>query len=111
MLLESMEDEWRVVELLERIKRFSLEWVKPGHRKGDNTHNVSATVSVGEDEWRVVGQWMWENRDCYNGLSVLPRNDHSYVQAPFEECSKERFEELYAKQARLNADKGFTTTV
>ena len=38
---------------------------------------------------------MWENRECYNGLSVLPRNDHTYVQAPFEECTKERYEELY----------------
>ena len=83
------------IELLERIKKFSLEWVKPGHRKGDNTHNVSATISVGEDEWDIVGQWMWENRHCYNGLSVLPRNEHSYIQAPFEECSKEKFEELY----------------
>lgn len=93
------------IELLERIKRFSLEWVKPGHRKGDNTHNVSATVSVGEDEWDIVGKWMWENRDCYNGLSVLPRNDHSYVQAPFEECSKERFEELYSKLNNIDLTK------
>lgn len=93
------------IELLERIKRFSLEWVKPGHRKGDNTHNVSATVSIGEDEWDIVGKWMWENRDCYNGLSVLPRNDHSYVQAPFEECSKERFEELYSKLNNIDLTK------
>ena len=93
------------IELLERIKKFSLEWVKPGHRKGDNTHNVSATVSIGEDEWEVVGQWMWENRHCYNGLSVLPRNDHSYVQAPFEECTKERFEELYSKLNNIDLTK------
>ena len=93
------------IELLERIKKFSLEWVKPGHRKGDNTHNVSATVSVGENEWEEVGRWMWENRHCYNGLSVLPRNDHSYVQAPFEECSKERFEELYSKLQNIDLTK------
>jgi len=93
------------IELLERIKKFSLEWVKPGHRKGDNTHNVSATVSVGEDEWEVVGQWMWENRDCYNGLSVLPRNDHTYMQAPFEECSKEKFEQLYSKLQNIDLTK------
>lgn len=93
------------IELLERIKKFSLEWVKPGHRKGDNTHNVSATVSIGEDEWDIVGKWMWENRDCYNGLSVLPRNDHSYVQAPFEECSEERFEELYSKLNNIDLTK------
>lgn len=93
------------IELLERIKRFSLEWVKPGHRKGDNTHNVSATVSIGEYEWDIVGKWMWENRHCYNGLSVLPRNDHSYVQAPFEECSEERFEELYSKLNNIDLTK------
>ena len=84
------------IELLERVKKFSLKWVKTGHRKGDNTHNVSATISVGNDEWDQVGDWMWDNRNCYNGLSVLPRNDHTYIQAPFEECSKERFEQLYA---------------
>jgi len=93
------------IELLERIKKFSLEWVKPGHRKGDNTHNVSATISVGEDEWDIVGQWMWENRHCYNGLSVLPRNEHSYQQPPFEECSKEKFEELYKSLKNVDLTK------
>lgn len=93
------------IELLERVKRFSVEWVKPGHRKGDNTHNVSATISVGQDEWEVVGQWMWDNREHYNGLSVLPRNDHTYVQAPFEECTKERYEELFAKLKDIDLTK------
>jgi ribonucleoside-diphosphate reductase alpha chain len=93
------------IELLERIKRFSLEWVKPGHRKGDNTHNVSATISVGENEWEEVGQWMWENRNCYNGLSVLPRDNGSYIQAPFEECSKEKFEEAYSKLQNIDLTK------
>lgn len=85
------------LELLERVKKFSSEWVKPGHRKGDNTHNVSATISVGEDEWEAVGEWMWKNRDVYNGLSVLPRSEHSYKQPPFEECTKEQYDELFAK--------------
>lgn len=84
------------IELLERVKKFSSEWVKPGHRKGDNTHNVSATISVGDNEWEEVGEWMWQNREVYNGLSVLPRSDHTYIQAPFEECTKERYEELLA---------------
>jgi ribonucleoside-diphosphate reductase alpha chain len=95
------------IELLERVKRFSLEWVKPGHRKGDNTHNVSATISVGEDEWKEVGEWMWKNRDCYNGLSVLPRFDHTYVQAPFESCTKEKYEELYSKLKDIDLTKVF----
>ncbi len=59
-------------DLLERVKKISTEWVKPGHRKGSNTHNVSATISLKQDEWDKAGEWMWKNRECYNGLSVLP---------------------------------------
>ena len=94
---------------LERVKKFSLEWIKPGHINGDNTHNVSATISINnsrfytiqEDksidlfkmqlEWEAVGEWMWENRDVYNGLSVLPYSDHTYKQAPFEDISEEEY--------------------
>ena len=93
------------LQLLERVKKFSSEWVKPGHTKGDNTHNVSATISLGEDEWEEVGEWMWKNREVYNGLSVLPRNDHSYIQAPFEECTQERYDELMAKLTDIDFTK------
>jgi len=79
---------------LERIKRVHLEWVKIGHRTGSNTHNVSATVSLRAHEWDAVGQWMWENRDHYNGLSVLPYDGGSYIQAPFEDCTEEHFNEM-----------------
>lgn len=85
------------IELLERVKKFSTEWVKPGHTKGDNTHNVSATISIGENEWEEVGEWMWKNHEVYNGLSVLPRDNGSYIQAPFTECTKEEYEELMSK--------------
>ena len=85
------------IDLLERIKKFSNEWVKTGHRKGDNTHNVSATVSIKDDEWDEVGEWMWENREVYNGLSILPYSDHSYKQAPFEEIDELTYNEMYAK--------------
>lgn len=81
-------------QLLERIKRIQGEWIKPGHRTGSNTHNVSATISVREHEWKAVGEWMWQNREFYNGLSVLPFSDHSYKQAPFEDCTKDEYEEL-----------------
>ena len=83
-------------QLLERIKKVHMEWVKPGHRGGNNSHNVSATVSIKEDEWDGVGEWMWDNRDHYNGLSVLPYNNGSYTQAPFTDCTKEEYEELLA---------------
>ena len=81
-------------QLLDRIKKVHLEWVKPGHRSGNNTHNVSATVSLRDDEWDLAGQWMWDNRDHYNGLSVLPYNGGTYIQAPFEDCTKEHYEEM-----------------
>jgi len=81
-------------QLLERIKRITLEWVRPGHRSGNNTHNVSATVSLREHEWDAAGQWMWDNREYYNGLSVLPFDGGTYKQAPFEDITKERFDEL-----------------
>ena len=82
------------IQLLERVKRVHSEWIKSGHRTGSNTHNVSATVSIREHEWDAVGQWMWENKDFYNGLSVLPFDGGSYIQAPFQDCTKEKYEEL-----------------
>ena len=82
------------LEMLERVKRVSTEWVKSGHRKGQNTHNVSATVTIKEDEWDEVGEWMWENRGTYNGLSVLPHSDHTYKQAPFEDCDEETYNDM-----------------
>jgi ribonucleoside-diphosphate reductase alpha chain len=81
-------------QLLERIKRVHLEWVKNGHRSGNNTHNVSATVSLKADEWEMAGEWMWNNREHYNGLSVLPYDGGSYTQAPFEDCTQETYEQM-----------------
>jgi ribonucleoside-triphosphate reductase len=83
-----------VIDMLERVKRFNVQWVKKGHRKGANTNNVSATVSIQENEWEQVGQWMWENRNTFNGLSVLPYFGGSYTQAPFEDITEEKFNEM-----------------
>jgi hypothetical protein len=80
------------IDTLERVKKFSLEWIKGGHINGDNTHNVSATISIQEDGWKEVGEWMWTNKDVYNGLSVLNYFGGSYKQAPFEDISKEEYE-------------------
>ena len=89
-------------QLLERIKKVHLEWVKPGHRSGSNTHNVSATVSLKADEWDLAGEWMWNNREHYNGLSVLPYDGGSYIQAPFTDCTKEEFEEAMKSLANVD---------
>ena len=83
-----------VLDLLNRISKFNLQWVKEGHAKGDNANNVSATVSIKPEEWGLVGDWMYENRNTYNGISVLPYDNGSYIQAPFENCTKEQFDEL-----------------
>lgn len=82
------------LSLLERVKLISDNWIKAGHRNGNNTHNVSATVSIKPDEWEEVGKWMWKNRDCYNGLSVLNYDGGTYVQAPFEDITEEKYNEL-----------------
>jgi ribonucleoside-diphosphate reductase alpha chain len=81
-------------DTLERIKRVATEWVKSGHRVGSNSHNVSATISLKDDEWDKAGDWMWDNRDHYNGLSVLPYNGGTYTQAPFEDIDEAKFNEM-----------------
>jgi ribonucleoside-diphosphate reductase alpha chain len=101
------------IDTLERVKKFSTQWIKAGHVNGDNTHNVSATISIDANrkyydrneftslveefldgplnEWEAVGHWMWENREFYNGLSVLPYWGGSYSQAPFEDITEEEY--------------------
>jgi ribonucleoside-diphosphate reductase alpha chain len=82
------------LQLLERVKLFNQQWIKPGHRTGMNTHNISATVSIREHEWDAVGNWMWENKEHFNGLSVLNYDGGSYIQAPFEDISEEKYNQL-----------------
>jgi ribonucleoside-diphosphate reductase alpha chain len=81
-------------QLLERIKKVHQEWIKPGHRGGNNAHNVSATVSLKEEDWELAGEWMWDNKNHYNGLSVLPYDGGTYTQAPFEDITEEKYNEM-----------------
>jgi len=81
-------------QLLERVKKVATEWVNAGHRKGSNSHNVSATISLRDHEWDAAGEWMWENKKHYNGLSVLPYDGGSYIQAPFEDITEEKYYEM-----------------
>jgi len=92
-----------VVDFMERIKFFSENWVNPGHSKGTNTHNVSATVSVKDDDWGRVASWLWKNQDSFNGLSFLPYDNGTYIQAPFEDCTEDDYNELtkYIKEVDL----------
>lgn len=82
------------MELLARVKHFAQNWIEPGHSRGNNSHNISATVSIKSEEWDEVGDWMWENRSHYNGLSVLPYDGGTYTQAPFEDCDQLTYERM-----------------
>jgi ribonucleoside-triphosphate reductase len=97
-------------DLLERVKKIATEWVKPGHRKGSNTHNVSATISLKPEEWEPAGEWMWDNRDHYNGLSVLPYDGGTYTQAPFEDISKAQYETMMESLNQVDLSKIVETT-
>ncbi len=83
-----LRDDETAIDFLERVKRFNLEWVRPGHVSGPNYNNVSATVYIKDHEWEGVGEWMWENRNNYSGISALPFDGGTYADAPFQECSE-----------------------
>jgi ribonucleoside-diphosphate reductase alpha chain len=89
-------------EVLDRVKRFNVEWVRGGHNSGNNYHNVSCTIYLKEDEWQTCGEWMWDNRDYYTGISVLPFHGGTYQQTPFEDCTKEKYDELFKYLADID---------
>ena len=80
--------------LLDRVRLFNLDWVRHGHVSGDNTHNVSCTISLKDDEWSGCIDWMWSNRNEYNGISVLPYNGGTYQQAPFEDITEAQYYDM-----------------
>lgn len=92
------------LDLLKRVSKVWKEWVKPGHRKGANKNNVSVTVSIKDGEWQEVGEWMWENRENFTALSVLPYSDHTYIQAPFEDIDAVTYEEAVKVLHNINLD-------
>ncbi len=96
-------------QLLDRVKKITQEWVRPGHRTGSNSHNVSATISLKPEDWELAGEWMWENRDFYNGLSVLPYDGGSYIQAPFEDCTEEEYDDFNEFISKYPNQKWFQT--
>lgn len=92
------------LDLLRRVEYVSKNWINPGHRKGVNKNNVSTTVTIKENEWDEVGDWMWKNRNMYTALSVLPHDGHSYIQAPFQDCTEEEYEEAMTSLHAVNLD-------
>lgn len=91
--------------LLERVRRFNQEWVRAGHIDGQNTHNVSCTISIKDDEWELVGHWMWKNRANFNGISVLPYDGGTYIQAPFEDITEEQYKLLESSLNSIDLSK------
>lgn len=90
------------LSFLERVKYLHQNWIQPGHISGNNTHNVSATVTIKQDEWAEVGEWLWENQNFYNGLSFLPEDLGSYQQTPFETIDEATYLELSKGLSLIN---------
>ena len=96
-----------MMDLLERVKSVSKKWVSTGHTSGLNQHNVSCTISVKPEEWEDLSIWMWENREYYNGIAVLPFNDNSYPQMPFEDITEEEYNKLLPLLEGIDISKVF----
>jgi ribonucleoside-diphosphate reductase alpha chain len=93
-----------VTQFLERVKYFTNSWVKSGHNGGMNTHNVSATVSIKPEDWGKVSLWLWDNQDSFNGLSFLPYDTGTYVQAPFEDIDEDEYLRFSKHIKRINLE-------
>lgn len=100
-------DDMTALQQLELWKTYALHWCE---------HKPSITVSVRKDEWVAVGAWLYQNFDIASGLSFLPHSDHIYNQAPYQDCTKEQYEEALAKMpkavewSRLSEYETFDTT-
>ena len=64
-------------------------------------HKPSVTISVKEHEWLEVGAWVYENFDYMSGVSFLPFNDHTYKQAPYQDCNELEYHDLKAKMPKI----------
>lgn len=87
-----LRDGMTAIEQLENWIIYQRHWCE---------HKPSVTISVKDDEWVEVGAWVWKHFDEISGVSFLPHSDHTYQQAPYEDCSKEQYEELLAKTPKV----------
>jgi len=83
-----LRDSMTALEQLENWIVYQRHWCE---------HKPSVTISVKDEEWVEVGAWVWKHFDEISGVSFLPHSDHSYQQAPYEDCTKEQYEELLAR--------------
>lgn len=92
------------LDLFRRILFYQRNWISIGHRNGANHNNVSATISVKDNEWEELKEEMWKHQDLYTGISLLPYSDSIYKQSPFEECTEETYKKLneYISDKKIN---------
>ena len=76
------------LEQLEVWKLYAVNWCE---------HKPSVTISVRDDEWLEVGAWVYKNFDLCSGISFLPHSDHTYQQAPYQDCDEETYRELLSR--------------
>ena len=89
-----IEQDESAFDLFGRTLDYARNWVAPGHRRGDNKHNVSCTLSVRDEEWDGLRQLMWDTKADYAGISLFPFDNGTYVQAPFEVCTEQEYNRL-----------------
>lgn len=86
-------DDLSAIEQLEYWKRVKVNFTE---------HNPSVTISVSDDEWLEVGNWLYKNWEIIGGLSFLPRTNHVYALAPYEAISKEKYEQLVKELPKVD---------
>ena len=84
-------DERTAIEQLEHWLTYQRHWCE---------HKPSVTIYVKEHEWPTVGAWVWEHFDEVSGVSFLPHSEHTYRQAPYQEITEEKYNELVAGMPR-----------
>jgi len=84
-------DTMTAIEQLEQWLTYQRNWCE---------HKPSITVTVREEEWMEVGAWVYKHFDEVSGISFLPHSNHSYRQAPYQDCSKEEYEAFLLKMPK-----------
>lgn len=79
------------LEQLELWKTYAMNWCE---------HKPSVTISVRDEEWMEVGAWVYRNFDICSGISFLPHSEHTYQQAPYQDCDEDTYQELLSQMPK-----------
>ena len=88
-------DQVTALKALEVWMIYQREWCE---------HKPSITVSVGDEEWMEVGAWVYKNFDDISGVSFLPRSDHTYQQAPYQDLTEKEYDQWLADHPQPKVD-------